>query len=73
MDEHLNDLAFTAAKRRLEQARLLAGQTFGCEMERPEFILACAQLLAIEYNTLLVGETVADGTEKLRHFLRNEF
>jgi hypothetical protein len=66
MDSQLNDQAMNVAINRLEQARILSNKVFaiGAATEKPELLLACAQLLATEYNTLQVQRlivSVCDG------------
>ena len=75
MNEHFNSLAVQAATKRLELARKMLDQSFGSgwSTERPEEILSCAQLIAIEYNSIVIEKSAQESTDNLKSYLHNEF
>lgn len=75
MVEHWNNLAIQAATKRLEQARKLLDQSFGTgwAAEKPDQVLSCAQLIAIEHNSIVVQESARQSTDDLKTYLHNDF
>ena len=75
MNDQLNNLALQAASKHLEVARKLLDQTFGssCSAESPEQVLSCAQLIAIEYNSIVIEKSAQESTANLKSYLHNVF
>ncbi len=75
MTEHLNNLAIQAATKHLEFARKLLDQQFGSgwSAEKPEQVLTCAQLIAIEFNSIVIEKSAQESTDNLKSYLNNEF
>jgi hypothetical protein len=75
MNEQLNNLAVQAATKRLELARKMLDQCFGSgwSAEKPEQVLSCAQLIAIEYNSVTIEKSAQESTDNLKSYLHNDF
>lgn len=73
----MNDEAFNLASEHLEQARDLVKKIFYCNSpsDKPDIteVLMCAQLLATEYNSLVVEKSAVVVAENLKSYLHNEF
>ena len=75
MNEQLNNLAVQAATKRLELARKMLDQCFGSgwSVGKPEQVLSCAQLIAIEYNSVVIEKSAKESTDNLKSYLHNDF
>lgn len=75
MDRYLKERALEVAGERISDARKLLNRSFSEQPDahKPENILMCAQLIATEYNCLVIEKTTMAAADNLKSYLAHDF
>lgn len=73
--DSMNEQALARAHEHIDDACRLLNKCFAERSEKfgPEHILMCAQLIATEYNTIMIEKTSEIAVENLKSYLSHDF